>query len=240
MHKITFFLILFGLCFGFPNLFAQNTVKGVVTDANGGMPLPGATVLEKGTTNGAASDFDGNYTIDVQEGATLIFSMIGFEKKEIAVGTNSTIDVILAEDAQALDEVVITALGIKRERKSLGYALQEVSGDRLVESRENNVANAFAGKVSGLQVIRGSNGPASSSKIVLRGNNSLTGDNQPLVVVDGIPMDNFTGATNNDFSNPSIDRGNGLGDLSPENIQSISVLKVLRPQHFMVLVPVTG
>lgn len=225
MHKITFFLVLFGLCFGLPNLFAQNTVTGVVTDANGGMPLPGATVLEKGTNNGAATDFDGNFTLDVQEGATLVFSMIGFEKKEIVVGANKTIDVILAEDAQALDEVVITALGIKRERKSLGYALQEVSGDRLVESRENNVANAFAGKVSGLQVIRGSNGPASSSKIVLRGNNSLTGDNQPLVVVDGIPMDNFTGATNNDFFNPSIDRGNGLGDLSPENIQSISVLK---------------
>lgn len=207
------------------NLWAQEqTVTGTVTDSDG-MPLPGATVLQKGTNNGAATDFDGNYSIDVSEGAVLIFSMVGFKQQEIAVDNKSTINVILNQDTEALDEVVITALGIKRERKSLGYALQEVSGDRLVESRENNVANAFSGKVAGLQVIRGSNGPASSSKIVLRGNNSLTGDNQPLVVVDGIPMDNFTGATNNDFSNPSIDRGNGLGDLSPENIQSISVLK---------------
>lgn len=225
MRKTTFFLVLFGLCFSLPNLFAQNTVTGTVTDADGGMPLPGATVLEEGTTNGAATDFDGNYTINVEPGATLLFSMIGFTTQNVVVDTKSTIDVLLVQDAEALDEVVITALGIKRERKSLGYALQEVGGDQLVESRENNVANAFAGKVSGLQVIRGSNGPASSSKIVLRGNNSLTGDNQPLVVVDGIPMDNFTGASNNDFFNPSIDRGNGLGDLSPENIQSISVLK---------------
>src|SRR5690606_832479 len=120
--------------------------------------------------------------------------------------------------------VVVTALGIKREKKSLGYALQEIKGGDLVESRETNLSNALSGKVAGLQVIRGSNGPASSSKIVLRGNNSLTGDNQPLIVVDGVPMNNFNGGTA-EFWNPDSDMGNGLGDIDPENIESMSVLK---------------
>ena len=226
MNQKIYFFLAFVCLLNMPKMFAQEkTVTGVVMDAEGNMPLPGVTILEKGTSNGVSSDFDGNYSIDVAEDATLVFSMIGYKKQEISVTGRNTIDISLGVDTESLDEVVVTALGIKRERKSLGYAVQEVSGDELVESRENNLANAFTGKVAGLQVIRGSNGPASSSKIVLRGNNSLTGDNQPLIVVDGIPMDNFTGATNNNYFNPSTDRGNGLGDLSPENIESMSVLK---------------
>ena len=103
--------------------------------------------------------------------------------------------------------------------------MQELKGDALVESRETNITNALSGKVTGLQVVRSSNGPAGSSKIVLRGYSSLTGDNQPLIVVDGVPIDNFTGATNNDYWNPSTDMGNGLGDINPEDIENISVLK---------------
>ncbi|WP_150452543.1 SusC/RagA family TonB-linked outer membrane protein, partial [Arenibacter lacus] len=179
---------------------------------------------EKGTSNGTSTDFDGNYTINVSSTATLVFSSLGFTTKEVVVNGKSSIDVSLEEDAEQLGEVVVTALGIKRERKSLGYALQEIKGGELVESRETNLSNALTGKVAGLQVVRGSNGPASSSKIVLRGNNSLTGDNQPLIVVDGVPMDNFTGG-NSDFWNPAADMGNGLGDLNPENIESMSVLK---------------
>src|SRR5690625_548248 len=112
-----------------------------------------------------------------------------------------------------------------KEKKALGYSVQEIGGADLVVARENNIANAISGKIAGIQVVRSSNGPAGSSKIVLRRNSSLTGDNQPLIVIDGIPMDNFTGASNNDFWNPSIDMGNGLGDLNPENIESMSVLK---------------
>ncbi|HLT51424.1 MAG TPA: carboxypeptidase-like regulatory domain-containing protein, partial [Arenibacter sp.] len=205
-------------------IMAQGTpVTGVVTD-NLGTPLPGVNVVEKGTTNGTSTDFDGNYTINVPSSATLVFSSLGFSTKEVVVGGQSAINVSMEEDAEQLGEVVVTALGIKREKKSLGYALQEIKGGDLVESRETNLSNALSGKVAGLQVIRGSNGPASSSKIVLRGNNSLTGDNQPLIVVDGVPMNNFSGGTA-EFWNPDSDMGNGLGDIDPENIESMSVLK---------------
>ncbi|MCM8570398.1 SusC/RagA family TonB-linked outer membrane protein [Gramella jeungdoensis] len=226
MGEKRFILLLFAVTIFFQNGFSQEKmVTGTVAEAETGVPLPGVTVLEKGTNKGVATDFDGNYAIEVADGAVLVFSMVGYKQKEVAVSGETSLDVSLEIDTEALDEVVVTALGIKRERKSLGYALQEVGGDELVESRETNLANAFTGKVAGLQVVRGAGGPASSSKIVLRGNNSLTGDNQPLIVVDGIPMDNFTGAANNDFWNPSPDMGNGLGDLSPENIESMSVLK---------------
>ncbi len=211
-------------------LWGQNkTVTGTVTGAGDGMPLPGVTVLVKGTNQGTSTDFDGNYSIkNVKEGTVLQFSYVGFTTKEVKVkggGNSLSINVLLKESAEALEEVVVTALGIKREKKSLGYALQEVKGDALNQAREMNLSNAFTGKVAGLQVVRSSNGPAGSSKIVLRGNNSLTGDNQPLIVVDGIPMDNFNGTSNPDIDNPGNDMGSGLGDLNPNDIESTSVLK---------------
>jgi outer membrane cobalamin receptor len=138
----------------------------------------------------------------------------------IPVNGRTTIDVVLTSDSELLDEVVVTALGIKRDKKALGYAIQEVKGDDIIAAREVNVANALSGKVSGLQVIRSGNGPGGSSKIVIRGNNSVTNLNQPLIVVDGVPMDNFTGAKNNDYWNPSADMGNGLSDINPEDIES--------------------
>lgn len=121
---------------------------------------------------------------------------------------------------------MVTALGIKREKKALGYAMQEVKGESLVAARETNLANALSGKISGVQVIRSSNGPGGSSKIQLRGANSVTGLNQPLIVVDGVPMDNFTGSDGGDgFYNVGLDMGNGLSDINPEDIESMSVLK---------------
>lgn len=214
------FFVFFALSLS--GVFAQKTVSGTVTDQTG-FGIPGVNVVEKGTTNGVSTDVDGNFTLTVSDDAVLQFSAIGMKSMELSASQTSK--VVMSEDIAMLDEVVVTALGIKREKKSLGYALQEVKGDELVESRESNLANAFSGKVAGLQVVRSSNGPAGSSKIVLRGNNSLTGDNQPLIVVDGVPMDNFTGAKNNDFWNPSEDMGSGLGDLNPEDIESMSVLK---------------
>ena len=205
---------------------AQTTVKGVVTDGDSGMPLAGANIIEKGTNNGVSTDFDGNYSITVADAnAVLQFSYVGYAPKEIAVNGQTEINVSLVEDAEALDAVVVTALGIKRERKSLGYAVQEIKGASIVESREPNMVNALSGKITGLQVVKGSNGPAGSSKIILRGYNSLTNDNQPLIVVDGVPIDNFTGADNEGFWNPSADLGNGLSDINPDDIESLSVLK---------------
>lgn len=206
--------------------FAQDkkAVQGNVKDASGN-PVPGITIQEKGTSNGAVSDGTGNFKLNVSPEGTLIFTGIGFTTQEVSVAGKTALNVVMAVDNKSLGEVVVTALGIKREKKSLGYALQEVSGESLAATRENNLANALTGKVAGLQITRSSNGPAGSSKIVLRGNNSLTGTNQPLIVVDGIPMDNFTGATNNDVWNPSKDMGNGLSDINPDDIESMSVLK---------------
>lgn len=221
IRKLSFTLICLVLSI---SAWAQ-TITGKVTAAGDGSALPGVSVLVKGTTNGTTTDMDGSFTVNASSNSTLVFSFIGYQTQEERVGNRSVLNVVLTEDETILNEVVVTALGVKREKKSLGYALQELKGESIVEAKENNLANALSGKVAGLQVIRSSNGPAGSSKIVLRGNNSLTGDNQPLIVVDGIPLDNFTGSSNNDYWNPSEDRGNGLGDINPDDIESMSVLK---------------
>ena len=204
---------------------AQNiTVKGSVKDSAGD-PVIGAGVVIKGTTQGVSTDLDGNFAISCAPNATLVFSTIGLETQEIAVNGRGVINVVMAMDADFLDEAVVTALGITREKKTLGYAIQDVKGDLLVDAHEANLANALTGKVAGVEIIRSSNGPGASSRIVLRGNNSLTSLNQPLIVVDGVPMDNFVGASNNDFWNPSADMGSGLQDINPEDVESMTVLK---------------
>ena len=204
--------------------YAQKTVTGTVTD-NAGLPIPGVSVTEKGTKNGTLTDASGKFAITAAQGSILTFSYVGMAAKEVPVGEASTINVVLEDDANQLGEVVVTALGIRREKKSLGYAVQEVKGETLVDAREPNLVNTLSGKVAGLQVTRSSNGPMGSSRITLRGNNSLTGTNQPLIVVDGIPVNNFTGSDNNDFNNPNPDYGNGLADINPQDIENISVLK---------------
>lgn len=204
---------------------AQNvTVKGKILDG-GGEPLPGAAALVVGTTNGAISDVDGSFSMTVAKGAVVEFSCLGFVSQQLTIQKDEDLTITLQPDTELLDEVVVTALGISREKKTLGYALQEVNGDELLNARETNIVNALTGKVAGVQIIRSSGGPGSSSKIQLRGNNSLTGLNQPLIVIDGTPMDNFIGASNNDFWNPSADMGNGLQDINPEDVESMSVLK---------------
>lgn len=215
------------LLLSFVGLTAQTIdVSGRVVDEKG-EPVMGAILkLATDSSKGAATDLDGRFRLaSVPSDGVLIVSYVGMRTEQVSIGGRTSITIVLHEDAEMLDEVVVTALGIKREKRSLGYALQEVKGEDLLKSRETNVTNSLAGKVAGLQVIKGGGGMAGSSKIVLRGNNSLTGDNQPLIVVDGVPMDNFTGASNNDFWNPSLDMGNGLGDLNPNDIASMSVLK---------------
>ena len=202
---------------------ATITAQGTIVDATG-EPLIGVSVVEVGTTNGTITDIDGKFSLKVAAGATLEISYIGYKNQQLTAAEDlGTIQ--MSEDTEVLEEVVVTALGIKREKKALGYAMQEVKGESLVASRETNLANALSGKIAGVQIIRSSNGPGGSSKIQLRGANSVTGLNQPLIVVDGVPMDNFTGASNNDIDNPSMDMGNGLSDINPEDIESMSVLK---------------
>ena len=207
-------------------IYAQGKqVTGTVKDESG-KPLANVSYMVKGTTNGGLTAEDGQFSVTVNgPSAVLSFSLVSYKPVEITVGQKTNIQVSLIAGAGSLEEVVVTALGIKREKKSLGYAVQEIKGDAIVEAREPNLANSLSGKVAGLQVLKSSNGPAGSSKIILRGYNSLTGDNQPLIVVDGVPVSNFTGASNNDYWNPSLDMGNGMSDINSEDIASISVLK---------------
>lgn len=199
-------------------------ITGTVEDEFG--PVAGASVVIKGTTNGTMTDMDGHFTLEgVKKGDIIQISFIGFATQDIPYTGETALNVKLEEDAQKLDEVVVTALGMKRDKKALGYAMQELKGDELLSSREPNLANSLSGKVSGLQIVRSSNGVGGSSKIVLRGNNSLTGSNQPLIVVDGTPMDNFTGGVDDVWGNSGADMGNGLSDINPEDIESMTVLK---------------
>lgn len=220
---LTIALVIASVGFG----YGQANVTGQVIANEDGTPIPGATVLVKGTTNGTITDIDGKYSINITDptNSVLIFSYVGYLTEEVPVSNRSVIDISLVIDITQLNEVVVTALGIERDKASLGYSVQEIEGASLAEANEPNLTNALSGKVAGLQVVRSSNGPAGSSKIILRGYSSLSGDNQPLIVVDGIPVDNSAGAENNDYWNPSLDMGNGLADINANDIKSVSVLK---------------
>ncbi len=229
--KISLRLLLFFVFTAFTmlvNAQERKTITGTVQDSTG-KGIPDVSVRVKNTKTGTVTDAQGNFSVFANSNDVLEFSSIGYSTKETAVNSNANIVVALQNSDKALTEVVVTALGIQKQKKSLGYAVQEVKGQTLVEAREVNLVNDLSGKVAGLQVTRSGNGLNGSSKITLRGNNSLTGNNQPLIVVDGIPMENATGrvgiGSTNDFYNPSLDYGNGLSDINADDIASISVLK---------------
>ncbi|MDN3595427.1 SusC/RagA family TonB-linked outer membrane protein [Zunongwangia endophytica] len=202
---------------------AQNQqVSGTITEAETGMPLPGVTVVEKGTSNGTSTDFDGVYTLSVSDNATLVFSMVGYETREVSV-TSGELNLELATDTEALDEVVVTALGIKRSEKALGYALTEVGGDELAEVKQVNAINSLQGKVAGLNVSGAATGPAGTSNVLIRGISSVGGNNQPLYVLDGIPIDNTNLGSAGQYG--GSDFGDGISSINPDDIESISVLK---------------
>lgn len=211
-----------------PNSIAAQgfDISGQVIDSETNEPIPGANIVEVGTQTGAVTNLDGEFSFTISGPDVQVrVSFIGYETQILNVDGRSNITIAMQLMVGQLDDLVVTAFGVPRERKSLGYAIQDIQGEALLDSREPNLANAFTGKVSGLQVIRSSTGPAGSSQIVLRGHSSLTGDNQPLIVVDGIPINNFTGPDNSDYWSPSIDMGNGLGDVNTADIENVSVLK---------------
>lgn len=200
------------------NVIAQNkTLRGSVKDADG-QPLIGVNVVEKSTTNGTVTDINGNYSLSVSEGATIVFSYIGFSEQEVAWDGRSPLNISLSEDAELLEEVVVTALGIKRSTKALSYSTQGIDTESMNDAKSSNLISSLSGKIAGVQVTQpGMNN--GSARIVIRGNNSITGDNQPLFVVDGMPIDNTSSERGN------LDYGNGAADINPENIESIEVLK---------------
>ncbi|WP_268224364.1 SusC/RagA family TonB-linked outer membrane protein [Sinomicrobium oceani] len=200
-------------------------IAGIVTSLDDGIPLPGVTVRVKGTNNGTSSDFDGNYSIEV-EGAEsiLIFSSIGFKTQEITVGQRQVVNIELAPDTQALDGVVVTALGIKRQDKSLGYSVENVKGDELSRVAQENVLNGLSGKVAGV-TLNQTGGTGSSVNMVIRGATSLSSDNQPLFVVDGVPIGSGLNNMTEFGSRNIVDYGNAISDLDPESIADVTILK---------------
>ena len=200
--------------------WAQHVVSGTIEDADG--PLIGASVLVSGTTRGTVTDMDGNYSIEAEQGETLEFSYMGYATQRIEV-TSSTINVTMTEDTEVLSEVVVTAMGIKRDRKALGYEVGEVKGEEFTKAKEVNVANSLAGRVAGLVVQGTAGGASGSTRVQLRGTTEISGNNQPLYVVDGVPLDNTNfGAAGKEGG---YDLGDGISSINPDDIESMSVLK---------------
>jgi len=224
MKKISFLLVIF--VFGLHAVRAQTReITGIVTSADDGSTIPGVSVTVKGTTLGTITDLDGNYRIKVPQNAqTLVFSFVGMQSREMPV-TGNSLNVQLEAEIQGINEVVVTALGISREKKSLGYAVQEVGGDELNQTKSDNFIKSLSGRISGVHVQNSTNF-GGSTNVVIRGQSSLTQSNQALFVIDGVPIDNAN--TNNagqTTGRSGYDYGNTASDINPNDIESISVLK---------------
>jgi len=207
--------------------FAQDvTISGTVKGAEDGMPIPGVSVVQKGTTNGTITDIDGNYSITAPTGSVIAFTFVGMKAQEVTVGAQTTVNISLESAAVDVDEVVVTALGISREKKSLGYAVTEVKNEEMTTVKDQNVLNALSGKVAGIQVNT-SGAIGSSSHVVIRGSSSITGNNQPLYIIDGVPLDNTV--TDQVSEGGTIwerrDFGSGASDINPDDIETLTVLK---------------
>ncbi|MCV9389033.1 SusC/RagA family TonB-linked outer membrane protein [Reichenbachiella ulvae] len=201
----------------------DRTVSGKVTD-DSGEAIPGANVILKGTRTGTTSDIDGNWKLSVpSEGGVLVFTFVGMAPSEVEIGSRSVIDVAMATDAKQLSEVVVTSMGIAKENKTIGYAVSTVDGDEFTKSRSANIANGLAGKVAGVQVTASGGSVGASSRVVIRGASSINSNNQPLYVVDGIPISNTNVASVDRFTGP--DYGNRIQDINPDDVETMTVLK---------------
>jgi TonB-dependent SusC/RagA subfamily outer membrane receptor len=211
---------------------ADVKITGTVKDEKGD-PLPGATVRIKGSGAGVSTDINGRFSLSVPANAILVISYAGFDTREIPVDGKINLEVILSEDTKLLNEVVVTALGVKKERRALGYSVTQVAGESLTQARENNVANALVGKVAGLDITSTSGGAGAATSVIIRGVSSLGQTNQPLYVINGVPMENKPTGLNNTNPNGNSgsqydnapDMGDAIGNINPDDIESISVLK---------------
>ncbi|KQS24786.1 SusC/RagA family TonB-linked outer membrane protein [Dyadobacter sp. Leaf189] len=210
---LSFLMLLSAASFG-----QELNLKGKVQSSDGN--LPGASILIKGTSRGSTTDADGQFMISAPSNATLVVSFIGYKTLEVPVGSRTTFDIMLEQDATQFNEIVVTALGIAREKKALGYAVQEVSGKALTQARETNLVNSLSGRLAGVQVTNSNGAPGSSSRMIIRGASSIGSNNQPLFVVDGVPVDN-----SNFGSGTGVDYGNAAASINPDDVESISVLK---------------
>ena len=199
-------------------------VRGKVIDANGDA-LIGVSVRVKGSQVGASTDVQGNFTLDAPANAVLVFTYVGYVTQEVAVNGRTSVNVTMAEDRQALSEVVVTALGVTKAKRGLGYAVQEVRGDEFTEARSNNIANSLSGKIAGVDATQANSGVGGSSRVIIRGNTSLNGNQQPLYVVDGMPISNGNKGPVTSSGALNVDRGDGISSMNPDDIATLTVLK---------------
>ncbi|SFE84338.1 carboxypeptidase-like regulatory domain-containing protein [Thermoflexibacter ruber] len=230
MKNIFTFLLTFLLAGMLGNTYAQQrTISGKVTSSEDGSGLPGVNITVKGTSAGTVSDADGSYRLSVPADATtLVFSFIGFRKAEVLIGNRTEVNVTLLVDTRQLNEVVVTSFGIQKEKKELGYAVQEVKGQEIAETNRPNFVTALQGRIAGVSIGTTSGMAGASSQIVLRGGSSLGANNQPLFVIDGVPVDNTTkseGFLLTDTPNRISDYTNRIADIDPNDIENITVLK---------------
>ncbi|SKC50727.1 TonB-linked outer membrane protein, SusC/RagA family [Ohtaekwangia koreensis] len=210
-------------CFAYAARSQSGTISGTVTSKGDGSPLPGVNVIVKGTSIGTSTDADGKYTINAGENAVVIFSFIGYTSQEVPTGNQTTVDVVLVEDATQLGEIVVTALGITKEAAKVGYSISTVNGEQLNKARETNVALSLEGRVAGLNVKGTSSGPGGTAKILLRGMPSMNSGGSPLFVINGVPMDNTQRGNAGEWG--GSDNGDGIGNLNPDDIETMTVLK---------------
>jgi TonB-linked SusC/RagA family outer membrane protein len=206
-----------------PLVAQQKTIKGKITDAQTGKGLAGVVIKIKGENGGTVTRGDGSYALVVREKAILLLTSIGYKKKEVPVGDGEELNIQLKEDALQLEQIVVTGLGISQEKKALGYAVQDVKGSEILGTRETNVTQGLAGKVAGVQVLQSSGSAGAAVSVRIRGVSSLTGNNEPLWVVDGVPIDNSTFGT--EQNTRGVDVANRAIDINPNDIETISVLK---------------
>lgn len=223
MRKILFLSFLLSGVAWLTVVAQDRKITGKVTSAEDGSALPGVSVVVKGTAKGVNTDGSGNYSIDASANSTLVFSFVGTTTQEIAVGNRTAINVVLAADTKQLSEVVVTAVGIQRDKKALAFAVSSVKGTDLQQRSEPDPLRALTGKVPGVNIIAGGGAPGQGTRITIRGNNSFTGNNQPLFVVDGIPFDNSVNASST-FNTNTVTT-NRAYDIDPNNIESMTVLK---------------
>ncbi|MDB5112923.1 MAG: SusC/RagA family TonB-linked outer membrane protein, partial [Mucilaginibacter sp.] len=199
-------------------------IRGTVRDATG-QPLTGVSIIIKDSKTGTQTNVNGQFTIDANIGDVLVLSYVGYIKKEVTIVTPAQLEILLDEDSKQLSEIVVTALGIKKERKALGYSITEVKGEELTQAREPNVMNSLEGRVAGLNVSPTAGGPGSSSNVIIRGVSSLTQTSQPLYVINGVPMENNPNSAPGTQYDNQPDMGDAIGNINPDDIETISVLK---------------
>ena len=223
MKKLALLLAFF--TFGLQILLAQTKeISGTVTSADDGSNIPGVSVSVKGTTIGTITDFDGKFVLKVpQDAQVLVFSFVGMETSEVPIGNKMVFNIKMQSSTIAVDEVIVTALGIKKESRSLGYSAENVSGAEITKASNISAMNSLQGRVAGANISSSSGAPGASTRVILRGYSSLGGGNEPLYIIDGVPINNS--AISSTSLNGGLDFGNRANDINPYDIESMTVLK---------------